>query len=136
MVDIRTIEPGKYNKQLAEILKESGDFEKPAWIDFVKSGVHKMRPINDSDFWYKRTAGILRQVYFRNIVGVGRLRSRYGGRKNNGMAPDHFQKASGKIIRTIIQQAEAAGLLEKVKGKRSGRQLTTKGKQLVESVIQ
>ena len=39
------------------------------------------------------------------------------------MQPEHFVRASGKIIRTILQQAEKAGLLEKSfeKGKRAGR---------------
>ena len=49
-----------------------------------------------------------------------------------------FAKASGKIIRTMLQQAEKAGLLEKVKdlknGKRFGRKLTVKGTQFLEAV--
>ena len=50
------------------------------------------------------------------------------------MAPDHFRKSSGKIIRLILQQAETAGLVEKAKDKRAGRQLTLKGKQFLEKV--
>ena len=54
------------------------------------------------------------------------------------MKPERFRKASGKMIRTMLQQAEAAGLLEKflevVKGKRLGRQLTAKGKEFLEGV--
>ncbi len=132
MADIRSIEAGKYNNILAKAVKESGDFEKPEWVDFVKSGPNKMRPINDPDFWYKRAASILRQIYIHGVVGVSRLRSRYGGRKNRGMEPDHFVKSSGKIIRRILQQAEAAGLLEKAKGKKAGRQITPKGKTFLE----
>ena len=134
MVDTSAIEPGKYNKQLAEVIKKSGDFEKPEWENFVKSGTNKMRPINDPDFWHKRAASILRQIGKKEIIGVNRLRSRYGGRKDRGMQPPEFRKSSGKIIRLILQQAEAAGLVEKVKGKHSGRQLTSKGKELLESV--
>ncbi len=134
MTDIRQIEAGKYNVLLAEKLKKSGDFAKPEWIDFVKSGAGKMRPINEEDFWFKRAASILRQMYIRNIVGVQRLRTRYGNRKDKGMKPAHFYRGSGKIIRTILQQAEAAGLIEKVKAKRSGRQLTKTGKEFLEGV--
>ena len=133
MADIRSIEPGKYNKILAEALKASGDFEKPLWIDFVKSGPHKMRPTFDADFWYKRAAAILRQIYIKKIVGVQRLRTRFGGRKKRGMPPAEFRRAGGKIIRVILQQSESAGLLEKAKGKKPGRQLTVKGKEYLES---
>lgn len=134
MADVRSIEPGKYNTLLAEAVKKSGDFEKPEWIDFVKTGTHKARPTMDSDFWYKRAASILRQIYIRGTLGVNRLRSRYGGRKDRGVQPAEHRKAGGKIIRKILQQAEAAGLLEKSKGKKAGRQLTLKGKQFLESV--
>src|SRR3989344_1499468 len=104
MTDIRSQEPGKYNTALASTLKASGDFEKPEWVDFVKTGTNKMRPNIDPDFWYSRAASILRQIYLRKIVGVGRLRTRYGGRKDRGMRPPEFRKASGKIIRLILQQ--------------------------------
>ena len=134
MTDPRSIEPSKYNAALADALRKNEKFVKPVWADFVKSGTHKQRPIAEPDFWYKRAASILRQFYLRGIVGVGRLRSRYGGRKDYGMAPPHFRKGSGKIIRLMVQQAEAAGFLEKVKAKRSGRQLTLQGKEFLEKV--
>ncbi|MBX4212253.1 40S ribosomal protein S19 [Candidatus Pacearchaeota archaeon] len=134
MADIRTVESGKYNKILAETLKKSGDFEKPIWVDLVKTSSHKMRPTLEEDFWYRRSASILRQIYIRGTVGVERLRTRYGGRKDKGMQPPRFVKSGGKIIRTILQQAESAGLLEKAKGKKAGRIMTKKGRELLESV--
>lgn len=135
MADVRAIEPSKYNINLAEALKKIPEFKKPEWIDFVKSGPNKQRPIFDPDFWYKRAASILRQIYVKKIVGVQRLRTRYGGRKNRGMKPARFTKSGGKIIRTLLQQAEAAGLVEKSPGKKAGRQLTNKGRELMESLI-
>ncbi len=133
MTDIRTHAPAGYNSTLAVAIKESGDFEKPDWVSFVKSGSHKQRPIDNEDFWYRRAASILRQIYIHQLIGVERLRSRYGGRKNRGMKPARFTKSGGKIIRLILQQAETAGLIEKAKvGKRMGRQLTHKGKQFLE----
>lgn len=137
MTDIRTIQPHKYNQLLADAVKKSGDFEKPEWIAFVKTSTHKQRPNIDPDFWYKRAASILRQLYVKKIVGVERLRTRYGGRKDRGSKPPEFRKAGGKAIRTILQQAETAGLVEKVKTKKkSGRKLTTKGISFVEGVSQ
>lgn len=131
-LDIRSIEPGKYNKILAEALKKEEEFKKPEWVDFVKTGTHAMRPNIDPDFWYKRAASILRQIYIKKVVGVQRLRTRYGGRKKRGTPPAEFRKSGGKIIRVILQQAEKAGLVEKAKGKKVGRQLTIKGKQYLE----
>ena len=135
MADIRTVEAGKFNKILAEALKEEEEFEKPEWVALVKTSVHKMRPSIDEDFWYKRAASILRQIYVRGVVGVSRLRTRYGGRKNRGSRPPEFRKSVGKIIRTILQQAEKAGFLEKSKEKKAGRILTEKGRKFMEALV-
>lgn len=130
----------EYNIHLAKALKQIEEFQEPDWIKFVKSGAAKKRPITEEDFWHKRAASILRQIYKKKIVGVNRLRTKYGARKSRGFKPEEFRKASGKIIRTILQQADAAGLTEvakAVKGVRSrrpGRQLTEKGKKLLESI--
>jgi small subunit ribosomal protein S19e len=134
MSNVRAINPIEYNLKLAEALKEISELKQPAWLDFVKTSSHKSRPTLEPDFYYKRVASILRQAYLKGTVGVSRLRSRYGGRKNRGMEPAKFVKSGGKIIRTILQQSEAAGLLEKSKGKKAGRQLTSQGKQLLESI--
>ncbi len=123
-----------YNKKLAEALKEKEEFKMPEWADYVKTSVARERPPIEEDWWYKRAASILRQLYIKGIVGVGRLKTRYGGRKNRGMKPEKFRKGSGKIIRTILQQAEKAGIVEKFKDKRTGRRLTAKGKELLDSI--
>ncbi len=134
MVDVKSIEAGKYNKILAEALKKDKNFESPEWVEFVKSGAHKERPINEEDFWHKRAASILRQIYIKDIVGVERLRTRYGGKKNRGKRPSEFRSGGGKIIRLILQQAEKAGLVEKSQEKKKGRKLTAKGKEFLEKI--
>ena len=134
MTNVRAIEPGKYNKLLAEAIKKIPEFKKPEWVDFVKTGAQKARPNVEEDFWQKRAASILRQLYLHGVVGVQRLRSRYGGRKDRGMRPPEFVRAGGKIIRVILQQSDSAGLTEKIKGKKSGRQLTQKGRELLENI--
>ena len=69
------------------------------------------------------------------IVGVGRLRTRYGSRKDRGSRPERFRKGGGKIIRVILQQSEAASFVEKIKtSKKTGRQLTIKGKEFLDSI--
>lgn len=126
----------EYNSKLANALKEIPEIKSPEWMQFVKTGTSKKRPPQEEDFWYKRAASVMRQIYVRGAVGVSRLKTRYGSRKNRGMKPEAFRKGSGKIIRVILQQAESAGLLEKINetGKRAGRKLTNKGKELMEKI--
>jgi len=130
----------EFNLKLAEALKKVPEFKAPEWASFVKTGPAKERPIADPDFWHKRAASILRQIYRKNIVGVNRLRTKYGSKKNRGGRPEEFRKSGGKIIRTILQQSDAAGFTEiakvikGVKGKRPGRQLTEKGKKFLEGI--
>ena len=134
MTDVRSIESHRYNKVLAEALKKEKFFEPPEWSLYVKSSVARARPINEEDFWFKRAASILRQVYIKEIVGVERLKTRYGGRKDRGMKPKIFRKGGGKIIRLILQQAEKADLVMKAEGKKKGRILTAKGKEFMEKI--
>ncbi len=124
----------EFNKKLAEALNQIPDFEMPEWANYVKTSVARERPPAEEDWWHKRAASILRQISIKEVVGVGRLKTRYGGRKNRGMKPEKFRKGSGKIIRVILQQAEKAGLVEKFKGKKSGRRLTAKGNELLASI--
>ena len=126
----------EYNSKLAEALKNIPKIKEPEWAGFVKSGVAKKRPPVNKDFWYKRAASILRQIYVRKIVGVSRLRTRYGSKQNRGVRPEKFRKSSGKLIRVILQQLESAGLVEKFveSGKRAGRKLTDKGMKFMENI--
>jgi len=136
MTSIYEIPANEFNAKLAEILKSMPEFKAPEWSFFVKTGIAKDRPPQEADFWQKRAASILRQIYVHNVVGVNRLRTRYGSKKNRGVKPERFKKSGGKIIRVILQQAEAAELLEKFNepGQRAGRKLTIKGKELMEGI--
>jgi len=140
MNPVYELDAQEYNLKLAEALKKIPEFKEPEWVAFVKSSPSKERPIEDPDFWYKRAASILRQIYKKKIVGVNRLKTKYGSKKNRGARPEIFKKAGGKIIRTILQQTDKAGLTEiakdvkGVKSKKPGRQLTQRGKSFMEEV--
>lgn len=127
-------EPQEFIVNLASELKKMPEFVVPEWSLYVKSGVSKQRPPEMDDFWFMRTASILRQLYIKGVVGVSRLRTRYGDRKNRGSKPARFRKASGKIIRTMLQQAEKAGLVEKVDRNQFGRRLTVRGREFLDSI--
>lgn len=140
MNPVYDLDTQEYNLKLAEALKKIPEFEKPEWVEFVKSGPAKERPIEDSNFWHKRSASILRQLYRRKVVGVNRFRTKYGSKKNRGYKPEEFRKAGGKIIRTILQQSDKAGfteIMKQIRGVRErkpGRQLTEKGKKFLEEI--
>ena len=118
-------------RRLAEKLKEMDQVKPPTWAHFVKTGIHKEKPPEQSDWWYIRAASILRKLYKSSEpLGVETFRTIYGGRQNRGSAPEHFRKGSGSIPRKILQQLEAAGLVRKVPGK--GRALTPQGRSLLD----
>lgn len=127
-------DPHAFNLALAEELKKFPEFKAPEWSFFVKTGVSRQRVPEEPDFWLKRTASILRQLYINGVVGVERLRTRYGGRKNRGVRPARFKKSSGKLIRVILQQSEKAGLVETVKDQQFGRRLTKKGREFLDQI--
>jgi len=129
----------EYNLKLAEALKKVPEFKSPEWVEFVKSAPSKERPIEDPDFWYKRAASILKQIYKKKNIGVSRLRTKYGSKKDRGFKPEEFRRAGGKIIRVILQQADKAEFTEiskPVRGTKikAGRKLTEKGIEFMENI--
>jgi small subunit ribosomal protein S19e len=134
-MSIYEIPADQYNKKLAQALKKLPEYKMPEWAYFVKTGISRSRPPAEADYWFARAASILRQIYKNGVLGVNRLRTKYGSRKIRGSRPEMFAKSSGKIIRVILQQSEKAGFIEKVtEGKRFGRRLTKKGKEFLEAI--
>lgn len=133
-VTVYDVEPAEFIEILASRLKKMPAFSMPEWAKFVKTSVARARPPFEEDWWWLRAASILRQLYIKKVVGVGRLRTRYGGKKNRGMQPSKFFKGSGKIIRILLQKAEQVELVEKIKDKRYGRRLTKKGIDFLEEI--
>jgi len=118
-------------KRVAEKLKEYDQVKPPAWAYYAKTGVHKEKPPENPDWWYVRAASMLRKLYkSEEPIGIESFRVIYGGRQNRGVAPEHFRKGSGSVARKILQQLEAAGLVEKVPGK--GRRLSPAGRSLLD----
>ena len=84
------------------------------------------------NWWYTRSASILRKVYIHGPIGLEKLRADYGGRKNSGSKPNRVSKAGGSDIRKVLQQLETAGLIQTTKPK--GRIMTPKGRKLLQEV--
>jgi small subunit ribosomal protein S19e len=129
MVTVYDVVPNKLVKKVAEKLEGLG-IKKPEWIGTVKSGSHRERLPQQGNFWYVRLASILRNAYVHGNVGVGKLRTHYGGKKIRGVRPERKRKAGGSIIRKGMQALEAAGLLVK---KKKGREISAAGKKLLDS---
>lgn len=131
MVTVREVPAGKFVAKLKEELKKFKEISPPEWSRFVKSGTHRERPPIQEDFWYIRTASILRRIYLNGPVGTERLRTYYGGRKDRGHKPAHFRKGSGNIIRKILHQLESIDFIEKGK---KGRKITSKGQKFLDRI--
>jgi len=125
-----------YDVGSAELIKAaSGKLKtvigKPRYVDFVKSGPSKERVPQDPDFWYMRSASILRQVYLNGPIGVSKLRTRYGSRKGHVVHRMHHQRAGGRIIRDSLMELEKAKLVKNTKG---GRIITPQGKSFMDKL--
>ena len=115
---------------IRENLKE---ISPPVWAGHVKTGAHVERVPQRDDWWYVRTASILRKLYMKGgPVGVQRLRKVYGGRERQGNFPAHHSLAGGSIIRVSLQQLEKTGLVDKVN--KQGRVLSKKGQSLIDAM--
>ncbi|MFB6265820.1 MAG: 30S ribosomal protein S19e [Candidatus Nanohaloarchaea archaeon] len=115
-------------QEVADELED--EFDAPEWTNYAKTGSHKERTPEQENWYHIRTAAILRKLYLDGPLGVSRLRTIYGGRKDNGHGPEHHGKASGKVIRTALQNLEDAGLVEEVEGE--GRKVTDEGKSFLD----
>lgn len=117
--------------KVAAELKEKTEITAPEWAPFVKTGSHREMPPDDPEWWYTRTAAVLRRVYVDGPVGVERMRSVYGGRKNRGSKPNKSVKGSGSILRKSLQQLEAAGFVARQK---TGRVITPAGASFLDGI--
>ena len=132
MVSVKEVPADVFIKKLAEYIKnEVSSVSPPEWAFWVKTGVSRERPPDNPDWWYIRTASILRKLYLREPLGIDDLRLMYGGRKNRGVRPEHFYPGGGAIIRKILQQLEEAGLAQKTP---RGRMLTPRGRSLLDKL--
>jgi len=129
---MKQVPPQKLIEKMSEKLKKNENIKPPEWSRFVKTGVSTERPPMQQDWWFLRSAAVLRKVYIGGPMGTQKLRTAFGGKRRRGHKPAHHEKAGGKIIRTILQQLEKAGYVKKVDAPRKGRVITPKGQRLLE----
>jgi small subunit ribosomal protein S19e len=134
---INDVYPNELIEKAAEGLKKVEAIKQPVWASFAKTGVNKERPPVDKDWWYKRTAAVLRTVQILGPIGVNKLRAKYGGKQRRGHQPAIFKKGSGSVIRKVLQQLDKAGFTKSVeKGVHKGRIITKEGKLFLNKIAE
>ncbi|MBI4153310.1 30S ribosomal protein S19e [Candidatus Woesearchaeota archaeon] len=135
MASALEVNPNELIERAAAMLKEQKLVTPPAWSGYVRTGRHTERPPVEKDWYYMRSAAVLRSVYKLGTVGTSKLRTKYGGKKNRGYKPERFYKGSGAIIRNSLQQLEKVGFLAKSeKGPHKGRKITPKGTSFLDKI--
>lgn len=135
MLTPHDVPASRFIEKLAKHLKENVDeTAPPPWAAVAKTGAHVEKQPQNPDWWYIRSASLLRKIYAHGPMGLEKLRASYGGRKGPGTTPEHVAKAGGKVIRKALQQLEAAGLVEITKPK--GRKITREGRKLLQEVAE
>src|SRR3989338_5297004 len=135
MASMYQAEPQELIKRAAEELKKNNFVKPPEWAGIVKTGHFRQRPPVHDDWWYMRAASVLRTVYRLGPIGTNKLRAKYGGKKNMGMAPERAAKGSGSVIRRVLQQLEKAEYIKttNIKGHK-GRIITPKGQSFLDKI--
>jgi small subunit ribosomal protein S19e len=132
---MKDVDTKKFIEVCKEELKKVETIKPPAWATFAKTGSSRKFPPQQEDWWYTRTASILRRIYLDGPVGVQRLKTYYGGRKERGHKPQRFRRSGGSIIRKCLQQLESAGLVQKNQNtKDKGRVVSEEGKKFMKKV--
>ncbi len=116
-------------KEVAKELKKSKKITPPEWAPFVKTGSFKQHGPKEEDWWFIRSASLLRKLYVSGPIGTSHLRKEYGGLRRGRNRPEKSTRASGAVIRKALQQLEVAGLAA---SDRKGRVISAKGRSLLD----
>lgn len=131
MVTVYDVPAEQLIAKVAARLKEIDTIKPPEWAEYVKTGRHTEKAPVQKDWWYTRSASILRKVAIKGPIGTSRLAEEYGGFADRGSRPNKAVKGSRNIARKSIMQLEASGLVAKNKNK--GRIVTSKGQKLLDA---
>lgn len=132
MVTVYDVPPEKLIAKTAAQLKQIDTIKVPEWAEFAKTGRHTERAPIQEDWWFTRSASVLRKVYTKGPIGTSRLAAEYGGFADRGSKPNRAVKGSRAIARRCLIQLEQSGLI--AKDKKNGRVITPKGQALLDKV--
>jgi small subunit ribosomal protein S19e len=126
------VPPSLLLPKLASELRARKAVAPPPWATFAKTGVHKQRAPTDPDWWYLRSASVLRKISLKGFIGIERLSAEYGGKRDRGSAPYHARTGSRSVLQEIVHQLEKAGLVQPYKNQ--GRRVSPEGQKLLDAL--
>ncbi|ORD97010.1 RS19 [Hepatospora eriocheir] len=126
------VDTEKLLEQIKNLLKEDSNIELPKNIQFLKSGHGKQYVPDDKDAFFVRMASIVRQAICKKRVSLTGLAYRYGNRKNRGVRPTKFAKASTFLLEAAIKNLEKIGWFD---FKQKETILTEKAKKIIEPML-
>lgn len=131
MVTVYDVPAEKLILKTAEKLKGNDNIVPPEWAEYAKTGRHTEKAPVQEDWWFTRSASILRKLYVKGPMGSSRLAAEYGGFSDRGSMPNRAVKGSRNIARKCMMQLEAAGLL--VSKEKQGRSISPAGQSLLDN---
>ena len=54
----------------------------PEWAEYAKTGTHRERPPTQDDWWFIRSAAVLRKVGMKGPIGTNHMAQLFGGPKD------------------------------------------------------
>ncbi len=132
MTGVRDVPAEILIERTAEKLKKNDAIYVPKWASYVKTGIHREKRPTEPEWWYTRTAAVLRKVYIHGPVGVMRLSAMFGGRVDRGSKRYHAVRAGRSIIQTALVQLESAGLV--IKDGKKGRKISPEGQKFLDGL--
>ena len=131
MVTVYDVPAEKLILKVAEKLKQNSAIVPPEWAEFVKTGVHTEKAPSQEDWWFTRSASIMRKLYVKGPMGSPKLAAEYGGYRDKGTMPNRAVKGSRNIARKCMIQLEQAGYL--VSKDKQGRAISPSGMSLLDN---
>lgn len=124
--------------ELSARLSEVDSINPPEWSKIVKTGTHRERPPAQDNWWYIRSAAVLRKVGKLGPIGANHMAQHFGGPKDRGVKPNRAVAGSRNISRTVMQQLTTAGLIQSKMNLSGtvnhGKVLTPAGQKMLDSV--
>ena len=124
--------------ELSARLSEVDSINPPEWSKIVKTGTHRERPPAQDNWWFIRSAAVLRKVGKLGPIGANHMAQHFGGPKDRGVKPNRAVAGSRNISRTVMQQLTTAGLIQSKMNLSGtvnhGKVLTPAGQKMLDSV--
>ncbi|MGI5964940.1 MAG: 30S ribosomal protein S19e [Candidatus Methanomethylophilaceae archaeon] len=131
MVTVYDVPAEELIRKTAEKLKGCDKIVPPEWAEYVRTGRHTEKAPVQDDWWYTRSASILRKLYVKGPMGSSKLAAEYGGFSDKGSMPNRAVKGSRNIVRKCMMQLESAGYL--VSKEKEGRSISPAGQSLLDN---